>query len=92
MTLRGFIRSAELLQDPHDENRVHLTASVQGVGPGQPRRILIPFEILLTLDDLDPDTVGGRAFRAEVETVENGTGIVTAIEVGPGRVLRDPEA
>ncbi len=90
MTLRGFIRSAELLQDPHDENRVNLMASVQGVSPGQPRKILVPFEILLTLEDLDPDTVGGRAFRAEVETVENGAGIVTAIEVGPARVLREP--
>ena len=91
MTLRGLIRSAELHQDPADENRVHLIAAVQGVGPGQPRKILIPFEILVAQEDLDPDTMAGRAFRAEVGAIENGLGIVLGIEVGPGRVLREPE-
>ncbi len=91
MTIRGFIRSAELLQDPSSEDRVHLVAAVQGVGPGQPRKILIPFEILVAQDDLDPDLLAGRAFRAEIANVENGTGIVAAIKVGPGRILRDSE-
>lgn len=91
MTLRGFIRSAELVQDPEDENRVHLVAGVQGVSPGQPRKIRVPFEILVAQEDLDPDTLAGRAFRAEIGAVDHGTGHVLAIEVGPGRVLRDPE-
>lgn len=91
MTIRGFIRSAELLQDPGSEERVHLAAAVQGVAPGQPRKILIPFEILIAHDEIDPDTIAGRAFRAEIASVENGLGIVAAIEVGPGRILREPE-
>jgi len=91
MTIRGFIRSAELLQDPASEDRVNLLAAVQGVGPGQPRKILIPFEILVAQDDLDPDQLAGRAFRAEILCVENGTGIIAAIEVGPGRILRESE-
>jgi len=91
MTIRGFIRSAELLQDPASEDRVNLLAAVQGVGPGQPRKILIPFEILVAQDDLDPDQLAGRAFRAEILCVENGMGIIAAIEVGPGRILRESE-
>jgi len=89
VTIKGFIRHAELREDPADADRVQLIASVQGVGPGQPRKILIPFEILVTHDELDADHMAGRAFRAEFETVDNGAGVVTAIEVGPSRVLRE---
>lgn len=90
MTIKGFIQSAELVQDPADEDRVMMVARVQGVGAGQPRKILIPFEILVAQDDLEPETMAGRAFNAVYEQIDQAAAIVTAIEVGPGRVLRRP--
>lgn len=92
MTLKGFIQSAELVEDTSGPDRVMMIVRVQGVGPGQPRKILIPFEILIVQDDLEAETMGGRAFRAECSAVENALGMVTAIEVGPSRVLRNPDA
>jgi hypothetical protein len=92
MTLKGFIQSAELVEDTSGADRVMMIVRVQGVGPGQPRKILIPFEILIVQDDLEAETMGGRAFRAECSGVENAMGMVTAIEVGPSRVLRNPDA
>ena len=90
MTIKGFIQSAELVQDPADEDRVMMVARVQGVGAGQPRKILIPFEILVAQDDLEPETMAGRAFNAVYEQIDQAAAIVTAIEVRPGRVLRRP--
>ncbi len=92
MTLKGFIQSAELVEDTSGPDRVMMIVRVQGVGPGQPRKILIPFEILIVQDDLEAETMGGRAFRAECSGVETALGMVTAIEVGPSRVLRNPDA
>ncbi len=91
MTIKGFIQSADLLQDPADENKVMLLARVQGVGQGQPRKILIPFELLVQQEDLDPDNMVGRAFLAHYDEVIQATAIINSIEVGPGRVLRKPE-
>ncbi|MCY2934099.1 MAG: hypothetical protein NT172_08040 [Planctomycetota bacterium] len=90
MTLKGFIQSAELVEDSSGPDRVMMIVRVQGVGPGQPRKILVPFEILVEQDELDAETMAGRAFRAECTGVENAMGLVNAIEVGPARVLRNP--
>ncbi|MFM7593907.1 MAG: hypothetical protein ACKO85_19135 [Isosphaeraceae bacterium] len=91
MTIKGFIQSADLLQDPASEDRVMMIARVQGVGPGQPRKILIPFEILVAQEDLDPNTMAGRTFLGSYDQVIEGTALITYLEVGPGRVLRRPE-
>ena len=91
MTLRGFIQSAELVEDPAGDDRVMMILRLQGVSPGQPRRLVVPFELLLAHDDLDVDQMAGRAFRAECEAQPDGSGLALAIEVGPARVLRKPE-
>lgn len=91
MTIKGFIQSADLLQDPASDDRVMMLARVQGVGPGQPRKIIIPFEILVAQDNLEPETMAGRAFQGSYDEVVEGTALITFIEVGPGRVLRRPE-
>lgn len=91
MTLKGFIQAAELVEDPAGDDRVMMLLRLQGVSPGQPRKMILPFELLLAQEDLDVDQMAGRAFRAECSAVENGCGIAAAIEVGPSRVLRKPE-
>lgn len=92
MTIKGFIQSAELVEDLNGPDRVMMLLKVQGVGPGQPRKLLIPFEILVAQDELDPDRLAGCAFRAAYENVSQATALIEAIEVGAGRVLRDPDA
>jgi hypothetical protein len=91
MMIKGFIQSAELVEDTSDADRVMMVARVQGVGAGQPRKILIPFEILVAQDDLDPDTMAGRAFLGTYEEVIQAMALIQTIEVGPSRVLRKPE-
>lgn len=91
MTLKGFIQTAELVEDPSGDDRVMMLLRLQGVSPGQPRRLLLPFELLLAHEELDVDQMAGRAFRAECQPDANGNGIATTIEVGPARVLRKPE-
>ena len=69
MILHGFIMSADLAEEPPGSGRIELTLRVQGVGPGQPRRLVVPHEVLLADPSIDPDDVVGRGFEAEVELI-----------------------
>ena len=91
MRLRGIIQAADLAENPPGGDRVELVLRLQGVGPGQPRRIVIPFELLVQDEGLDPDTVAGHGFEADV--IEDGPNrwVVTEIAIATRRVLRDPE-
>lgn len=91
MTIKGFIQSAELVEDPTDENQVRMIARVQGVSPGQPRRISISFELLLEHEEIDPDTIVGRSFLGDYSAVDQGMAVMETIEIGPARILRKPE-
>jgi hypothetical protein len=43
MHLRGIVQAADLEENPPGSDRIELVLRVQGVGPGQPRRIVIPY-------------------------------------------------
>ena len=66
MILHGFIMSAELAENPPGSDRIEITLRLQGVGPGQPRRIIVPHDLLIADPSLDADDVVGRGFEAEV--------------------------
>jgi len=66
MHLHGFIMSAELGEVEAGSDEIELTLRVQGVGPGQPRRIVVPYPVLLADPSIDADDVVGRGFEAEV--------------------------
>lgn len=91
MHLRGIVQSATLEEFPPGSDRVEMVLRVQGVGAGQPRKIVVPFEILLQEADLDPEAVAGHAFEAEVTEAEANRWLVTAIAVASRRILRAPE-
>lgn len=91
MRLHGIVMSVALEENPPGSDEIELTLWLQGVGPGQPRRIVVPYELLLSDPDLDADAVQGHAFEAEVEQDETGRWIVGAIGFADGRVLRDPD-
>jgi hypothetical protein len=88
MRLHGIVMQAELVEDPSDSDRVDMLLRIQGVGPGQPRRIVVPFERLVADPTLDPELVAGHAFQAEVSQVEPGRWVALAIAFGENRVLR----
>jgi hypothetical protein len=91
MQLRGIVRSATLEENPPGSDQIELILGVQGVGPGQPRILVVPYALLLEDTSLDPDQVLGKAFQAEAMQDTNGRWIVTAIAVAENRILRDPE-
>jgi len=89
MQLKGIVRVAELVENPPDSGRIELQLRLQGVGPGQPRLIVVPYSLLIEEESLDPDQILGCSFQAEVED-EGGRWLVNSIHFA-GRVLRPPE-
>lgn len=88
MILRGIIRAGSLVETA--EGRLELILELQGVGPAQPRRVVVPHEVLVSESWLDPDDVAGRGLDAEIELADDGRWRATALHLGPGRVLRRP--
>ncbi len=88
MTIHGIVRAADLAEYPPGSGSIDLILGVQGVGPGHPRTLVVPFDVLLLDPALDPETVLGRAFTAEVDRVEGKRGIVASISFAPRSVLR----
>lgn len=91
MHMHGIVMTATLQEDPGDAEKVELHLVVQGVGRGQPRKVVVPMAILVANPEIDPDLIRGHAFQAEVEEAEPGRWVVTAIGFAENRVLRpDP--
>jgi hypothetical protein len=92
MRIRGIVRTATLEENPPGSDRIEMRLSVQGVGPGQPRLLIVPYSLLLADQDLDPELIQGKGFQAEALEEEPGRWVVGSIAVAGGRILRDPEA
>jgi len=91
MRIKGIVRSGTLEENPPGSDRIEMTLKVQGVGAGQPRTLVIPFDLLLGDDTLDPDQIAGKGFEADAEE-EGGRWVVASIALATGRVLRRPDA
>jgi hypothetical protein len=91
MHLTGIIQSADLVENPPGSDQVEMILRVQGVKPGQPRRLVIPFPLLVSDPTLDPDAIRGHGFAAEVAEEAEGRWVVGQIAVASGRVLRPEE-
>ena len=90
MHLHGIIQAATLEENPPESGNLEITIKVQGVGPGQPRKIIIPYALLIQDETLEPETIQGHAFDAEVDQDPGGRWLVTLISFA-SRVLRAPE-
>ena len=88
MIVRGFIRSADLEERPPGSEQIELMLRVQGVGPGQPRVIVVPHGLLISDPSLDPEAMAGRSFAAEVSVDAEVRWIVSQISLG-ARALRE---
>lgn len=91
MRIKGIVRTGTLEENPPGSNRIELLLKVQGVGAGQPRALVVPYELLLGDTSLDPDEVGGKGFEADAEREAGGRWIVSWIALATGRVLRPPD-
>jgi hypothetical protein len=89
--IRGIVRIATLEENPPASDRIEMILRVQGVRPDQPRVLVIPYDVLLKDQSLDPDLVQGRAFEAEIAEDESGRWVIDAIDFGPARLLRGQE-
>ncbi|MDR3634574.1 MAG: hypothetical protein P4L84_12275 [Isosphaeraceae bacterium] len=90
MHLRGLIQSAVLEESPPESGNIEMMVRVQGVGPGQPRRLVLPYALLVQDEDLEPESVVGRAFDADVQQDDQQRWIVETIAFA-SRVLRKPD-
>jgi hypothetical protein len=91
MRIRGIVQTATLQEDPAGGDRIELVLRVQGVGPGQPRTLVVPYELLLADPDLDPDAVAGKGFEAEADEAEPRRWVVGEIAFATGHVLRQDD-
>jgi hypothetical protein len=87
MQIRGVVRTADLQEHPADSDRIELVLNVQGVSPGQPRKLVVPYEYLLRDTSLGPEGVQGRGFAAFVRQDESGRWLVEELSVA-SKVLR----
>ena len=67
MRIKGIVRTGTLEENPPGSDRIEMTLKVQGVGAGQPRTLVIPYDLLLGDDTLDPDQIAGKGFEADAE-------------------------
>ena len=79
MHLRGIVRTATLEESPEGNDAVDMVLSVQGVGPGQPRKLTVPFALLLQDESLDPEAIAGRGFEADAEQDQAGRWVISRI-------------
>ena len=87
MQIKGVIRLVDLQEHPPGSDRIEIVLTVQGVGAGQPRRLVIPFEYLLKEEGLEPEALVGRGFLAEIMEDDTGRWIVHELALA-SRVLR----
>jgi hypothetical protein len=91
LQIHGIVRVATLEEYPTGSDRIEMRIRVQGVRPDQPRLLVVPYELLLGDDSLEPESVQGKGFEAEVHEDASGRWVVSEIAFATGRVLRAPE-
>ena len=82
---------ATLEENPPGSDQIEMLIRVQGVRPEQPRLLVVPYELLLGDETLEPEQVQGKGFEAEVSEDSDGRWVVAEIAFATGRVLRAPE-
>jgi hypothetical protein len=91
MRIRGIVRVATLEENPPGSDQIEMLIKVQGVRPEQPRLLVVPYELLLGDETLEPEQVQGKGFDAEVNEDPAGRWVVAEIAFATGRVLRAPD-
>jgi hypothetical protein len=90
MLVRGIIQTATLEETPPGGDLISMIVRVQGVGPGQPRTLVIPYDLLLEDESLEPEVIARRGFEADVEQDDHLRWVVSRIAFA-SQVLRPTE-
>lgn len=85
--IRGIVQAAELVEVDPEAGLIEMVIKAQGVGPNQPRRLVVPHDLLLADLELDPESVQGKGFEALAQENADGRWIVSAIALA-GRMLK----
>ena len=88
MHVHGIVMTATLEEVAGDADLVEMHLVVQGVGPGQPRRVVVSMDLLIAQPEIDPETIAGHAFDAEVRQEGPKRWVVESISFAARRVLR----
>ncbi len=91
MRIRGIVRTATLEENPPGTDRIEMVLRVQGVRPEQPRVLVVPYELLLADQSLDPEQIQGKGFEVEADVDSAGRWVVSELALASGRVLRLPD-
>lgn len=91
MHIHGIVMSANLEENPPGSDIIEMLLRIQGVGAGQPRRIVVPYEVLVRDPSLEPETIVGHAFQAEIAEDAATRWVVREIAFAQNRVLRPEE-
>ncbi len=87
MHMHGIVQTAILEENPPGSESIEMVLVVQGVGRDQPRKIIIPFDLLLRDESLDVDRIQGHAFQAEVDEDGPKRWVVREIAFAGHRIL-----
>lgn len=88
MHIHGIVMTAALEEVAGDADLVEMHLAVQGVGPGQPRKFVLPMALLIAHPEIDPETTAGHAFEAEVRQEGPKRWVADSISFAARRVLR----
>ena len=91
MRIRGIVRVATLQENPPGSDQIEMLIRAQGGRPEQPRLLVIPYDLLLGDETLEPEHVQGKGFEAEIHEDPGARWVVAEIVFATGRVLRPPE-
>ncbi len=91
ITIRGIVMSADLVENPPGSDSIEMHLRLQGVGPTAPRRIVIPFSMLINDESLEPESVAAHAFEADIEEVEPKRWVASRITFTAKGILRSSE-
>jgi hypothetical protein len=91
MRIKGIVRTGTLEENSPDSDRIEMILKVQGVGVGQPRTLVVPYELLVGDATLDPEEVAGKGFEADAQEDSAARWVVSWIALATGRVLRREE-
>jgi hypothetical protein len=88
MYVHGIVMTATLEEVAGNADLIELHLVVQGVGPGQPRRIVVPMDLLIAQPEIEPESVVGHAFEAEVQQDGPKRWVAETISFAARRILR----
>jgi hypothetical protein len=89
MRIRGIVQDAWIDENPPRSQTIEMLLRVRDVGPDGPDLLVVPSELLFADPGLEPRSIAGQGFEAEVETSADGRWLVRFVQFGEAQVRGD---